>query len=54
MREGLKIGRDVAAQKALDPYRASELSPGADVKTDAQIDEWIRANGETIYQPVGT
>jgi choline dehydrogenase len=54
MREGLKIGRDVASQKALDPYRASELSPGADVKTDAEIDEWIRANGETIYHPVGT
>ncbi|MDQ0462692.1 choline dehydrogenase [Caulobacter ginsengisoli] len=54
MREGLKIGREVAAQKALDPYRSSELSPGAEVKTDAEIDAWIRANGETIYHPVGT
>jgi choline dehydrogenase len=54
MREGLKIGREVASQKALDPYRAGELSPGAEVKTDAEIDAWIRANGETIYHPVGT
>jgi choline dehydrogenase len=54
MREGVRIGRDVAAQSALDPYRASEYSPGKDVQTDAQIDAWLRANAETIYHPVGT
>lgn len=54
MRECVRIGRDVAAQAALDPYRGDELSPGPEVKTDDQIDAWIRQNAETIYHPVGT
>jgi len=54
MREGVKMMRDVAAQAALDPYRGSEYAPGADVKTDAEIDAWIRKTAETIYHPVGT
>ncbi|KQT32827.1 choline dehydrogenase [Sphingomonas sp. Leaf412] len=54
MRECVKIGRDVASQAALDPYRAAELAPGADMRTDEQIDAWVRANAETIYHPVGT
>lgn len=54
MRECVKVGRDVAAQAALDPYRDAELSPGPDVRTDDQIDAWVRANAETIYHPIGT
>ncbi|UVO51872.1 choline dehydrogenase [Sphingomonas sp. SUN019] len=54
MRECVKIGRDVASQVALDPYRGDELAPGRDIQTDAQIDAWVRATAETIYHPVGT
>ena len=54
MRECVKIGRDVASQAALDPYRADELYPGASVRSDADIDAWVRASAETIYHPVGT
>ncbi len=54
LRESVKIGRDVAAQAALDPYRDAELAPGEDVRSDAQIDAWIRATAETIYHPIGT
>ncbi|TPG09929.1 choline dehydrogenase [Sphingomonas oligophenolica] len=54
MRECVKVGRDVAAQAALDPYRDAELAPGPDVRTDAQIDAWVRATAETIYHPIGT
>ncbi|WP_411288206.1 choline dehydrogenase [Phenylobacterium sp.] len=54
MREGVKMMRDVAAQNAFDAYRTSEHAPGAEVKTDAQIDAWIRQTAETIYHPVGT
>jgi choline dehydrogenase len=54
LREGVRIGRDVAAQSALDPYRGSEHAPGKDVQTDAEIDAWIRRKAETIYHPVGT
>jgi choline dehydrogenase len=54
IREGVKMMREVAAQSALDPYRGAEFAPGASVKTDAEIDAWVRQNAETIYHPVGT
>jgi choline dehydrogenase len=54
IREGVKIGRRVAEQTALAPYIKSELSPGADVRSDAEIDAWIKKTAETIYHPVGT
>lgn len=54
LREAVRIGRRVVGQEALSPYRGEELSPGATVATDAQIDAWVRATAETIYHPVGT
>ena len=39
------------AQKAFDPYRGAELSPGPTVQTDEQIDAHIRASAETAYHP---
>ncbi|HWD28684.1 MAG TPA: choline dehydrogenase [Rhizomicrobium sp.] len=54
MREGVKIARDIFAQTAFDPYRGPELWPGAHVRTDDQIDAWIRKTAETIYHPVGS
>jgi choline dehydrogenase len=52
--EGVKMGRDIFAQSGLDPYRADEFQPGAAVKTDAELEQWIRAKCETIYHPVGS
>jgi len=54
MREGVKMMREVAAQAALKAYITGEYAPGADVKSDADIDAWIRRSAETIYHPVGT
>ncbi|MBL8557108.1 MAG: choline dehydrogenase [Hyphomonadaceae bacterium] len=54
MREAVKISRDVANQKPLDFLRGEEIRPGKEVRTDAEIDAWIRATAETIYHPVGT
>lgn len=54
MRDSVRIVRDICGQEALDLYRGDELRPGAQVRTDAEIDAWIRQNAETIYHPVGT
>ncbi|MDE2563763.1 MAG: choline dehydrogenase [Sphingomonadales bacterium] len=54
VREGVKIVRNIVAQPAFDAYRGEELVPGAAVRSDAEIDAFIRARGETIYHPVGT
>lgn len=51
---GVKKVREVLAQKAFDPHRLDELEPGADVQTDEQIRDWVRAHAETIYHPAGT
>jgi choline dehydrogenase len=53
-RKGIAIGRDIISQKAFDPYRGIEYAPGAEAKTDAQIDAYLRQNVETVYHPVGT
>jgi choline dehydrogenase len=54
LREGFKIAREVFRQKAFDPYRGEEFVPGPSVRTDAGIDAYHRATGESIYHPVGT
>ncbi|OZB17017.1 MAG: choline dehydrogenase, partial [Hyphomonas sp. 34-62-18] len=54
MRESVKMVREVCRQNALKAYTGGEILPGASVKTDAEIDAFIRQKGETIYHPVGT
>ncbi len=54
LREGFKIGRDVANQSPMDPFRGEELDPGVNVKTDAEIDEYIRKTLITVEHPTCT
>ena len=51
MREAIKLTREIFAQSAFDPFRAEELQPGPSVNTDAEIDAFIRAKGDTAYHP---
>jgi len=39
---------------ALDNYRGSEFAPGAQVASDEQILDYVRAEGQSVYHPVGT
>jgi choline dehydrogenase len=54
LRDAVRIVRDIVGQDALKLYRGAEMRPGAEVRTDDEIDAWIRRSGETIYHPVGT
>jgi choline dehydrogenase len=54
LRDAVRMVREIVGQDALRLYRGPEMRPGADVRTDAEIDAWIRRFGETIYHPVGT
>jgi choline dehydrogenase len=54
MRDAVRMVRDIVKQEALDLYRGPEMRPGAHVRTDSEIDAWIRQTAETIYHPVGT
>ncbi len=50
-RDAIRITREIIAQPALDRFRGRELSPGAELQTDAQIDAFVRARAETAYHP---
>jgi len=54
LREGFKLAREVAYQKPLDSYRGTETAPGPNVKTDAEIDAWLRKTVITAHHPCGT
>jgi choline dehydrogenase len=47
----VRLTREIFAQPAFDRFRGREIQPGAEVKTDAQIDEFIRAKIETAFHP---
>jgi choline dehydrogenase len=53
-RAGLRWTREIFAQPALDEYRGKEVSPGPDVQTDEQIDQWLAETAETAYHPAGS
>ncbi|MCF4129964.1 choline dehydrogenase [Methylobacterium sp. SyP6R] len=50
-RDAIRITREIMAQPALDPYRGREISPGPALRSDAEIDAFVRAHGETAYHP---
>lgn len=54
LRSGVKILRDLFADVSFDPYRGAELSPGKDVKTDADLDKWIAATADTVFHPTSS
>jgi choline dehydrogenase-like flavoprotein len=54
LRQGFKRARDVAMQKPLDPYRGVETSPGEKVRTDAEIDAWLKKVVVTAHHPAST
>jgi choline dehydrogenase-like flavoprotein len=54
LRQGVKIGREIAMQKVMDPFRGPEISPGPNVQSDADIDAFIRRTTITVHHPAGT
>jgi 4-pyridoxate dehydrogenase len=54
LREGFKRARLVAYQQPMNAYRGDEVSPGPQVRTDADIDGFIRQTAITAHHPCGT
>lgn len=53
-RRAVRLTREIMNQPALDAFNAGEHAPGADVRTDDEIDAWVREEAETAYHPSGT
>jgi len=54
MVDAVRIVRRIANQPALGRYMAEEIRPGGEVNTDAEIVDWVRANGIANLHPVGS
>ncbi len=54
LREGFKLAREVAYAEPMKPFRGRETTPGDVVRTDAEIDAWIRRTAMTAHHPAGT
>ncbi len=54
MRRAIRIARDVVRQKAFDPFRGDEISPGPSYESDEELDEFIRRTAGSVYHLCGT
>ena len=53
-RAGLRMAREIGAQKPMQAFIAKEVGPGPDNWSDAGLDEWIKVNGITVHHPAST
>ena len=51
---GLRLCRELLAQPALAQFIASEYLPGSAVQSDAELLEFARRRGGTVYHPTST
>ncbi len=53
-RHCIRLTREIFGQQAFDAYRGDEISPGAHVQSDEELDDYIREHVESAYHPCGT
>ncbi len=52
--EGVHKARDLVSQATFDELRGAEMIPGPDVRSDAEIADWIKTAVTTEFHPCGT
>ncbi|WP_337264715.1 MULTISPECIES: choline dehydrogenase [unclassified Serratia (in: enterobacteria)] len=50
-RAAIRITREIMQQRALEPFRGKEISPGVNLQSDAELDNFVRNHAETAYHP---
>jgi choline dehydrogenase len=53
-RRAIRLTREIIAQPAMDPYRGAEVAPGSEVRSDDELDAFVRETLESTYHPCGT
>ncbi|HTV71983.1 MAG TPA: choline dehydrogenase [Rhizobiaceae bacterium] len=53
-RHCIRLTREIFGQSAFDEYRGREISPGAHVQSDDELDAFIREHAESAFHPCGT
>jgi choline dehydrogenase-like flavoprotein len=51
---GIRLGRQILAQPAMQAFHGGEESPGPAVQSDAELRDWIRNHVETVYHTAGS
>jgi choline dehydrogenase len=51
---GLKMAREFVTAKPMAAICSSEIAPGAHVRSDAELLDYVRSSVVTLYHPVGT
>ena len=53
-RECIHVARKILSQPSLAKHAGKEVGPGSDLKSDDDLNEYIRSKAETAYHPCGT
>ena len=53
-RAAIRAVRTIFAQSPFDPFRGEELAPGADIRSDDELDAYLRATATSDIHAVGT
>ena len=54
LRAGIRLIREIGQQRSLAPFAGTELLPGPERRSEADINAHIRATGITAHHPLGT
>jgi choline dehydrogenase/4-pyridoxate dehydrogenase len=54
LRAGLRLFREIASKPAMARFVEAELGPGSDIRSDSEIDSYIRQTAITLHHPLGT
>lgn len=52
--EGIRFVRELMSTDAMSSLAPSELVPGANITSDAALEQFIRSSAETLYHPAGS
>ena len=54
MIEGIRRARQIVASAEFASLAGDEMTPGAEVKSNEDLDAYVRQNAQTYFHPVGT
>lgn len=53
-RTAVRLSREIIEQAAMDDYRGAEIQPGSHIKSDDDIDNFVKSAVESAYHPCGS
>ncbi len=54
LRAGIRLARNIIAQKPFEPHLDAEVDPGPEAESDGALDAFIRERVGTLFHPIGT